>query len=158
MQRPALVQTTVGLLRDTAARHPDALAFVEMHQRMTFADWDGAADGVASLFVRDGVGPGTVVVLVLPSSIDYAVCYQAAMRLGAITSGINPRLGAREVASIMARTQPALVVIDHDAPVPEPAPKSCSVIRRDELTASLTDRPPSLPRIDATDPVAIVWT
>src|SRR3954451_15437506 len=112
MQRPALVQTTVELLRKTATVHSDALAFVEMDQRITFAEWDRAADGVASLFARNGVGPGTVVVVVLPSSIDYAVCYQAAMRLGAITSGINPRLGAREVASIMERAQPALVVID----------------------------------------------
>src|SRR4051812_48557537 len=133
MQRPALAQTTVGLLRETAARHPDALAFVEMYERMTFADWDRAADGVASLFARDGVGPGTVVVLVLPSSIDYAVCYQAAMRLGAITSGINPRLGAREVESIMERAQPALVVIDDGAAVPEPRPASCSVVRRADL-------------------------
>ena len=40
----------------------------------------------------------------VPSSIDYAICYQAAMRLRAITTGINIRLGPIEVASIVERT------------------------------------------------------
>jgi acyl-CoA synthetase (AMP-forming)/AMP-acid ligase II len=35
-----------------------------------------------------------VVCLLLPSCIDYAVLYAALLRLGAITSGINPRMGA----------------------------------------------------------------
>ena len=38
-----------------------------------------------------------------PLRSHYAVCYQAAMRLGAITSGINPRLGPAEVAGIVQR-------------------------------------------------------
>ena len=44
-----------------------------------------------------------MVALVLPSSIDYAVCYHAALRLGAVTSGVNPRLGSNERASIFGR-------------------------------------------------------
>ena len=42
---------------------------------------------------RAGVRKGDVVALLLPSSIDYAVCYHASLRLGAVTSGVNPRLG-----------------------------------------------------------------
>ena len=62
---------------------------------LTFAAWDRAADGVAGELARRGVAKGDVVCLLLPSSIDYAVLYAALLRLGAITSGINPRMGAR---------------------------------------------------------------
>ena len=64
-------------------------------RRLTFAQWDRAADGVAGLFAGQGVGRGSVVCLMLPSSIDYMVCYAAATRLGAITSGDQPPPGRR---------------------------------------------------------------
>ena len=62
---------------------------------MTFAQWDRAADGVAGLLAGPASTRGSVVCLLLPSSIDYMVCYAAAARLGAVTSGINLRLGDR---------------------------------------------------------------
>ena len=46
----------------------------------------------------------------LPSSADFAVCYLAAMRLGAVVTAINPRLGATEIRSILDRAGPDLVV------------------------------------------------
>ena len=61
---------------------------------LTFAEWDRAADGVAGYLAGLGVRKGDVVCLLLPSCIDYAVLYAALQRLGAITSGINPRMGA----------------------------------------------------------------
>jgi acyl-CoA synthetase (AMP-forming)/AMP-acid ligase II len=64
---------------------------------------------------RHGVTRGSVVCLLLPSSIDYMVCYAAATRLGAITSGINLRLGAAEVRSILERTRPTVTVVDDGA-------------------------------------------
>ena len=70
---------------------------------LTFAEWDRAADGVAGHLARRGVAKGDVVCLLLPSWIEYAVLYAALLRLGAITSGINPRLGDAEVASIVDR-------------------------------------------------------
>ena len=51
-------ETTVELLRRVAAEHPDRAAFVEVERRLTFAQWDRAADGVAAYFAAAGVGPG----------------------------------------------------------------------------------------------------
>ncbi len=82
---------------------------------LTFAEWDRAADGVAGHLARLGVAKGDVVCLLLPSCIDYAVLYAALLRLGAITSGINPRMGAGEVASIVDRAAPVLLVVDPEA-------------------------------------------
>src|ERR1700722_11656450 len=44
-------------------------------RRLTFRQWDDAADDVAGLFTSLGVAKGDVVALLLPSSIDYAICY-----------------------------------------------------------------------------------
>jgi acyl-CoA synthetase (AMP-forming)/AMP-acid ligase II len=144
-QRYRLVaRTTVDLLREVAGAYGEHDAYVEPGRRLTFGEWDRSADGLAAHFADAGVQRGDVVALILPSSIDYAVCYQAVMRLGAITTGINPRLGPAEQASILERTRPRVVVHEHDL---------------DALRAAYArDAPPRLPALDAHDPVAIVWT
>lgn len=132
------------LLKQVATEHPDRAAFVEVDRRLSFQEWDRAADGVAGYFAGLGVGPGDVVALLVPSSIDYAVCYQAAMRLRAITTGINTRLGPPEIASILDRTRPRVVIRDADL---------------DAVRAAFADDSPvDLPRAEPDDRVAIVWT
>jgi len=134
----------VELLRSVAAEHPDRAAFVEVDRRLTFGEWDRAADGVAALFAEQGVGPGDVVALLVPSSIEYAVCYQAAMRLRAITTGINTRLGPPEIASILDRTRPRVAI--HAADL-----DAVRVAYTRDPVADLTAAEPD-------DAVAIVWT
>ena len=85
---------TVDLLRAVVDAHGDLDAFVESDgSRISFGEWQRRADGLSAALADLGVGPGDVVCLMLPSCIDYMVCYQAVMRLGAICSGINLRLG-----------------------------------------------------------------
>jgi acyl-CoA synthetase (AMP-forming)/AMP-acid ligase II len=148
-------RTTVELLRATAARYPDHDAYVEAGRRLTFGEWDAEADGVAALFADVGVRPGDVVALLLPSSIDYAVCYQAAMRLRAITSGINPRLGPREIDSIIERTSPRVLVCDAGIVAPN---LEGAVLTRAEVREATTQAAPRLPATKPDDPVAIIWT
>ena len=152
-------RSVVDLMRATADAHPEREAFVDGGHRLTFAAWDRAADGLAATLADAGVGRGDVVCLMLPSSSDYAVCYQAAMRLGAITSGINPRLGPAEVASIMARARPKLTVVDRVAGRHPPPPGAGGLMARDELDGACRRDPiRSRPRIDGSEAVAIVWT
>ncbi|MGP0030047.1 MAG: class I adenylate-forming enzyme family protein [Acidimicrobiales bacterium] len=145
------------MLRSIAAQHGDRDAYVEADgDRLTFASWDEAADGTATAFAELGLRPGDVVVLHIPSSIDYAVCYQAAMRLGAITSGINPRLGPAEVASILRRSEPRLVVSADDRPTPG---EGFHLLPRSTLSSLRHLGPPAgLPAPDPDRPVAVVWT
>jgi acyl-CoA synthetase (AMP-forming)/AMP-acid ligase II len=106
------VADTRAMLECAAAVHGDREAYVEPGARITFADWVGRARCVAAQFADLGVGRGDVVVLWLPSGIDYATCYAAAAMIGAITTGLNPRLGRREIESILQQADPALVVAD----------------------------------------------
>ena len=149
--------TTDELLRAVAAAHGDREAYVDAHgERLTFGAWDTAADGTASVFAELGVGVGDVVSLLLPSGIDYAICYLAAMRLGAITSGINTRLGPAEVASILRRSEPRLLVTEDGR---SPAPDSLRILDRAELPGVRALGPPThLPAPDPGRTVALVWT
>jgi acyl-CoA synthetase (AMP-forming)/AMP-acid ligase II len=103
---------TRELLEFAATTHDDVEAYVEPGARITFANWVGRARGVAAQFADLGVGKGDVVALWLPSGIDYATCYAAAAMIGAIATGLNPRLGRREIESILQQADPALIVAD----------------------------------------------
>ncbi len=138
-----MTKTAVDLLRAIAETHGEREAYVHVGRRMTFGEWSRAADGLATQWHAMGVEPGDVVALLVPSSIDYAVCYQAAMRLRAITTGINPRLGPAEITSILERTQPRVVVREPDLA---------------QLRNAYERSPGVLPQPRADDPVAIVWT
>jgi acyl-CoA synthetase (AMP-forming)/AMP-acid ligase II len=155
--------TVVEVLRAAASVNADVEAYVEPavganpRRALTFGQWDRAADGVAGLLADRGVTRGSVVCLILPSSLDYMVCFAAATRLGAVTSGINPRLGGHEVRSILDRTRPAVTVIDDGAEPPD-GPAGTVMHRAEVVPAFAGPAPSSWPNLEPTDPVAVVWT
>jgi acyl-CoA synthetase (AMP-forming)/AMP-acid ligase II len=148
-------RTVPELMKEVAQAHPDRACFVDGAERLTFGRWDEAADGVARSFQERGLGRGDVLCLVLRSSIDFAVCYQAAMRIGAVTSAINPRLGPAEVSSILERTHPRVTVHERGWAPPGPAG---SVLEASGTRAAWSAGPPVASRISSSDPVAVVWT
>jgi acyl-CoA synthetase (AMP-forming)/AMP-acid ligase II len=154
--------TVVSVLREAAVVNAADEAYVEpagasRRRSVTFAEWDRAADGVARHLARRGVAKGDVVCIMLPSSIDYAVTYAALLRLGAIASGINPRMGVAEVQSIVERAAPVLLVTDED--VPRAGAVHVPVAGRSELASAWDGAPPARwPSLDARDAVAVVWT
>ena len=145
--------TTLTELFDTVVDQAGEVeAFVDGDRRLTFAEWGRAADGVATRLASMGVGAGDVVGIRLPSSIDYAIAYQAAIRLGAITSGMNPRLGVAETDHILAKSTPRVVVTDDDL-------AGVARLSLAELAEATGDVPfTARPASTDTDPVAIVWT
>ena len=151
-------RTTVDLLRDVAAAYPGADAFITATgERLTYGEWDRAADGIAAGLADRGVGAGEVVCLLMPSSPEYMVCYQAIMRLGAMTSGINQRLGPDEVAHIFDRAAPRVTIVgDGDARVLPPA--AGTVLRWADLKDCWNVEAPKLPALQPSAPMLICWT
>ena len=130
-------------------------AFVHDGERITFAQWGRAADGVATRLAAMGVRPGDVVGISLPSSIDYAIAYQAILRLGAIASGMNPRLGAAEISHIIERSAPRVIVTDSGTSLVG----AVELLGTAELREAADDAPfTARPTGVDTDPMAIVWT
>jgi acyl-CoA synthetase (AMP-forming)/AMP-acid ligase II len=134
-------------------------AYVEGDRRVTFGAWLDAADRVATVLADRGVRAGNVVAIMLPTSIDYAITYAAVVRLGAIATGLNTRLGPREVAAIFERAEPTLAVIDDGLP-PAGLPTGAAVLERNEVDAAAARETASPPRLagSAADPVVIIWT
>jgi acyl-CoA synthetase (AMP-forming)/AMP-acid ligase II len=154
------INDTGSLLRRVADQHGDREAYVDGETRLSFGHWDESADAVASRLSELGVTKGDVVLLAMGSCVEYPIVYLAAMRLGAITSGINPRLGPSEISSIVERARPRVTVVDPVvAAVPQGMSTGILLGRTDVADAvRLGGRPERFPAISAEDPVAIVWT
>ncbi|MGZ8765953.1 MAG: class I adenylate-forming enzyme family protein [Acidimicrobiia bacterium] len=153
-------ETTADLLREVAAEHPDREAYLHGGKQATYAWLDHSTDGFATTLLDLGVAKGDVVTLLLPSSIKFAVCYLGALRVGAVTSALNLRLGPMEQASIFEQTEPRVTVVGDGAEVPADADPGI-VLHVSELGPAFGAAPPAdgrLPRLDATDPTCIVWT
>ena len=124
---------------------------------LTFAGWDRAADGVAGLFDQHGVTRGSVVCLMLPSSIDYMVCYAAAARLGAGDLGDQSPPGVGR-GPVHPPAHPPMVTVVEDGADP-PAGRSGDGAGAVDRGGG-HDGPAAVPVAGAvpTDPVAVVWT
>lgn len=146
-------------LAAAAERFGDREAYVDGPRRMTFAEWDRRASALARRLAERGVRHGDVVALMLPSGIDYAVCYAAVLRAGAVVTGLNTRLGPREVTAILARCAPALVIRDEAAGLPQ-VPGGIPVLSRRDLAGMW--REPAPPGEDQPvapeDPAVIIWS
>ena len=149
---------TADILRDAANADPDREAYVHAGKRVTYAWLDRAADGFAATLVDRGVARGDVVALLLPSSMKFAACYLGALRIGAITSAINLRLGPAEQTSIVARTEPKVTVLGDGATLPVGAAPGHVLPVTDLKEAFEADPLAHLPRLDPSDPTCIVWT
>jgi len=141
-----------------AQEDPEREAYVHDGKRATYGWLDRVADGFAATLLDRGVARGDVVVLLLPSSIKFAACYLGALRVGAITSAINLRLGPREQASIVARTEPKVTVLGDGASLPDGPDPGFVLPVEDLKDAFAADPPPRLPKLDPSDATCIVWT
>jgi len=145
----------VELFSAILTRSPHAEAVVDGERRLTFADWwsqsAAAAGGLAAL----GVGAGDVVCLMLPSSADFAVCYLAAIRLGAIVTAVNPRLGDDEISHILGKAEPRLVVTEQAARLPHGLG---AAVRTPAELAGVAEPVEGFAVTAADAPAVIVWT
>ncbi|MBA9005435.1 acyl-CoA synthetase (AMP-forming)/AMP-acid ligase II [Actinomadura cellulosilytica] len=122
--------------------------------RLTFDDWWRRSGIAAAALAARGVRAGDVVCLVLPSSAGFAVCYLAAMRLNAIVTAADPRLGATEIAHILDGADPAVVVCDEPGRL---GFASAAVVTPDDLTRGRRAVEGAVAPA-AGDPAVIVWT
>jgi len=135
----------------------DKEAFVEVAtgRRLTFGQWVAAGRSLARQLHALGVREGDVVAVALAPSIDYAIGCAGALFAGAVVSGINSRLGPREVAGIFDRCRPAAVIADGSFAMPSGHAPAVLTPGQFELDgAPLVPAPPRQPH----DPAVIIWT
>ena len=103
-----MIPTSVA---EAARRFGDRTAYVtESDWSLTYADIDRISDEVAAGLVREGVGEGDVVALILPPGPEYLLAYCGAAKLGAITAGVNERLSVPERMAVLERARPVAII------------------------------------------------
>ena len=132
-------------------------AFVEVAtgRRLTFGEWVAAGRSLARQLRDLGVESGDVVAVALSPSIDYVIGCVGALFAGAVVSGINTRLGPREVAGIFDRCSPTAVIADPSFAMPAGHAPIVITPAEFELVGSPLD--PS-PVVQPGDPAVIIWT
>jgi acyl-CoA synthetase (AMP-forming)/AMP-acid ligase II len=100
-----------GVVREAAKRFRDRIAIVDPSgAEISYLDLYKRSEAVAGGFLAQGIKAGDVVALTFGSSIEYVLAYLAAARIGAITSGVNPRYSEEERSKVLDRLQPTIVL------------------------------------------------
>jgi acyl-CoA synthetase (AMP-forming)/AMP-acid ligase II len=89
-----------------------ALAEAEGERSWTYGELWRDVERLAGVLGARGVRPGETVVFQLFNGPEFALCWLAAMRLGAIPTPINFRLSAGETSHVLDDSRPAAFVYD----------------------------------------------
>lgn len=153
------------ILRLAARRAPKKTAIIADGRRLDFREYDQLADRFANFLIARGVGPGDRIATVLFNSPEYGVVHFGNARAGGVLVHIPPLYAAAEIAEIVERTRPRLLVVDA-AVQDRIGAKVRSVVSTvmvagspdfEAALATVSDRPPD-PKVDPSAPVAMTFT
>ena len=103
-----------GLLRDSAARLPEKVAFVAgskaSEQRLTYAELDAAVDDVAAGLHEMGVTAGDRVAIAMHNVMHFPIAYFGILRAGAVVVPLNVMLTGPEVRKILSDSEAKVVL------------------------------------------------
>ncbi|MCF3103562.1 amino acid adenylation domain-containing protein [Streptomyces roseoverticillatus] len=119
-------QTLVELYEDAARRHPGRTAVTCDGASLDYAELSARANRLARLLAARGIGPGSIVALALPRSLELVTGLLAVAKAGAAYLPMDPDYPADRLAYMLQDAAPAAVVTDsataaripaHDLPV-----------------------------------------
>ncbi len=153
------------ILRLAARRAPEKTAIIADDRRLDFREYDRLANRFANFLIAQGVGPGDRIATVLFNSPEYGVVHFGNARAGSVLVHIPPLYAAAEIAEIVERTRPRLLVVDAavrdriGAEVRSAVPTVMVAGSPDfeGALAAASDRPPDR-AIDPAAPVAMTFT
>lgn len=147
------------LLLTAGERFGEREAFVCGQERLSYAGWARSARGLAALLLERGVRPGDRVAILLSSSADYAIAAAAILLIGGIATGVDPRLGPRELRTILAKARPVLAITPDAGELPEAVAAIPRLPRRFLAEAyGRTGDEVDVAAVARDAPACIVWT
>lgn len=97
-----------------ARARPDAEALVFGDQRLTWFQLQSRVRETAAGLRQEGVGPGSIVALLMKNSAAYVELLYAISHLGAVSLPINFRLSGEEIRYIVEHAGAALLIADEE--------------------------------------------
>jgi amino acid adenylation domain-containing protein len=134
--------TLHGLVAEQAARTPDAVAVSTVDGRvLTYRELDEAADRLAGVLRRHGVGAEDRVGICLPRDQDLVTAVLAVLRAGGCYLPLDPLYPAQRLATMMADGDTRLLVTTTDllAELPPPHPPTLLIDHPPAATGHTAD-------------------
>ncbi|GAA1466675.1 amino acid adenylation domain-containing protein [Nocardiopsis exhalans] len=161
---PAAAQeplTVPELLSRAATAEPDATALVHGDTHLTRAEFADRVDRLAHLLRDATVGPGDVVALALPRSVELVVALFAVLRAGAAYVPLDPDHPADRIGHVLDDARPTLVLADSTTShrLPETAEARLLELDTDEVRAALAQQSGgALPAPDPRSAAYLIYT
>src|SRR5437667_12069755 len=104
--------TVYNMIARGALVHGDALAIIQGERQLSFREFQRQVDELAGGLAALGIGKGDRICVLAQNDTAYLVLYGACARLGILAYPINWRLTAEEVARVVDRAAPKMMVAD----------------------------------------------
>ncbi|MFK0173296.1 amino acid adenylation domain-containing protein [Streptomyces sp. NPDC090306] len=104
--------TLVGPIEARAARTPHAIALVHGDTTLTYGDLNARANRLARHLQRQGAGPGRVVAVSVPRSVELVVSLLAVLKAGAAYLPLDPDYPAPRLTYMLEDAAPVCAVTD----------------------------------------------
>ncbi|MGV5049106.1 amino acid adenylation domain-containing protein [Rhodococcus pyridinivorans] len=141
-------ETLPGLLSEVVEEDPDAPALLAGESEWTFGDVDRRSSKLARTLLDRGVGPGTVVAVVMPRAVETVVAVWAVAKTGGAVALIDPRTDAladqldRLDAEIVVTTSAAGTIPDRGTCLVLDDPETVKLVdAQDSRPVTYADRP-----------------
>jgi D-alanine--poly(phosphoribitol) ligase subunit 1 len=141
-----------------AAQRPDATAIITAGRHVSYASLDAAADAYAADLAERGVGPDTVVPLILPRSAQLIALELGILKCGAAYAGLDLRWPADRIAAIIDLLSPPLVVTAEGASRDLGTHPVCPVANEDVTDAAARARGFTASAPHASAPATVFFT
>lgn len=105
-----------GTLEYWAQEKPDAVAVIDGDTRLTFGQWNDAANRVANALAARGIAAGDIVVMRTHIRHEWNIVASALAKLGCSLLGLNWRLTPSEVQYVLANSGAHALVCDDADP------------------------------------------
>ena len=102
--------TLPELFRAQAARTPEATALLFEDESLTYAELDERVERLSRVLAARGAGPGQIVAMALPRSLEQVTAIHAVVRAGAAYLPLDPGLPDERLAAMVEDAAPLLIL------------------------------------------------
>ncbi|MEU9136993.1 amino acid adenylation domain-containing protein [Streptomyces sp. NPDC048404] len=135
--------TLTELVEAQVARIPDKVAVAAAGESLTYAELDARAEALAAELARHGVGPETVVGVVLPRTVNMVAALLGVLKAGGAYLPVDPAYAAARLPHVLPTARPHLVLTDAGTRALVPA-TDIPVLDLDDIDLTATaDAPPA---------------
>src|SRR6266567_2189584 len=104
--------TVYDMIARAASVHGDAPAVIQADRPLSFRQFKDRADALAGGLLALGIGKGERICILAQNDPAYLELYGACARQGIVAYPVNWRLTAQEVARVVERAAPRMMVVD----------------------------------------------